>query len=192
MPITHLDESSALIVVDLQVGIISRFTGPAVSSAIDNSLTLVAAFRRRSLPVVLVNVVGAPAGRTDRGSGAALTAPAGWSDFIPQLTPAPGDILISKGARSAFTNTPLTAEFDALGVTQVVIVGVATSGGVESTARHAHEYGLNVTLPTDAMADRSTDAHDHSLAMSFPGIAQTGSTSDVLALLDARAISDRA
>jgi nicotinamidase-related amidase len=63
---------------------------------------------------------------------------------------------------------------------------VSTSVGVESTARQAYELGYNVTLAVDAMTDRSADAHAHSLAVSFPRIAETGSTQDVLALLERR------
>jgi nicotinamidase-related amidase len=58
---------------------------------------------------------------------------------------------------------------------------------VESTARQAYELGYNVTLAVDAMTDRSADAHAHSLAFSFPRIAETGSTQDVLDLLGRRA-----
>ncbi len=63
-------------------------------------------------------------------------------------------------------------------------MGVATSAGVESTARHAYENGFNVTLPIDAMTDMSLDEHNHSLTRVFPKIGETGSTQDVIALLE--------
>jgi nicotinamidase-related amidase len=70
-----------------------------------------------------------------------------------------------------------------LGVTQVVIAGVATSIGVESTARQAHEFGFNVTLAVDAMTDRSADAHENSITRIFPRLGETGTTAEILALL---------
>jgi nicotinamidase-related amidase len=83
----------------------------------------------------------------------------------------------------AFTNTDLEARLKGLGVTQVVLAGVATSIGVESTARHAYELGFNVTLAIDAMTDLSLEAHDNSVARIFPRLGETGSTQEIVDLL---------
>jgi len=69
------------------------------------------------------------------------------------------------------------------GVTQIVLAGVATSIGVESTARQAQELGFNVTLAIDAMTDRSLEAHDNSVLRIFPRLGETGTTSDIIELL---------
>jgi nicotinamidase-related amidase len=69
-------------------------------------------------------------------------------------------------------------------VTQVVLAGVATSIGVESTARHAYELGFNVSLVIDAMADLNPDAHANSIARIFPRLGETGTTEELVALLD--------
>jgi nicotinamidase-related amidase len=71
-----------------------------------------------------------------------------------------------------------------LDVTQVVIAGVATSAGVESTARQAHELGFNVTLAVDAMTDMNSDAHINSVTQIFPRLGETGTTRDVIDLLE--------
>jgi nicotinamidase-related amidase len=71
-----------------------------------------------------------------------------------------------------------------MGVTQVVVAGVATSIGVESTARQAHELGFNVTLATDAMTDLNADAHANSVTRIFPRLGETGTTTEILDLLD--------
>jgi nicotinamidase-related amidase len=73
-----------------------------------------------------------------------------------------------------------------MGVTQVVITGVATGTGVESTARQAYEQGFNVTLATDAMTDVRPEAHEYTLKHVFPRLGETGSTEDVLDLLAKR------
>jgi isochorismate hydrolase len=61
--------------------------------------------------------------------------------------------------------------------------GVATSSGVESTARQAYENGFHVTLAIDAMTDRSMDAHNYSLSKIFPRLGETGKTQEILDLL---------
>lgn len=80
-------------------------------------------------------------------------------------------------------NTDLARYLHELGVTQVVITGVDTSVGVESTARQAHEHGFHVTLATDAVTDVNAAAHDNSIQHVFPRLGETGTTDDVLALL---------
>ena len=63
--------------------------------------------------------------------------------------------------------------------------GVATTAGVESTARHAHELGFNVVLAVDAMTDMNADAHHNSITRIFPRIGETGTTQQIIDLLNA-------
>jgi nicotinamidase-related amidase len=93
---------------------------------------------------------------------------------------------VTKRAWGAFTGTGLDAHLKGLGVTEVVIVGIATSAGVESTARQAHELGYNVALAIDAMTDRSAEAHANSLTRIFPRLGETETTQEIIALLDKR------
>ena len=65
-----------------------------------------------------------------------------------------------------------------------MIAGVATSFGVESTARHAHEFGFNVSLAIDAMTDMNPDAHTNSITRIFPRLGETGTTQEIIDLLD--------
>jgi len=76
-----------------------------------------------------------------------------------------------------------------VGVTHVVLCGIATSAGVESTARFSHELGFNVTFALDAMTDMSAEAHENSAVRVFPRIGETGSTAAVLAELERRAMA---
>ena len=180
MPITVIDPRAALIVIDLQQGHMEIPLAHPVEDVIERTTALTKAFRGRGLPVVLVSVAGAPPGRTDTGSGAQHPVPPGWADLIPELDRQPGDIVLVKHARSAFTGTGLAGLLRERGVTQVVITGISTGGGVESTARDAHEQGFNVTLPVDAMTDPSLPRHEYAVTRVFPRIAETGSTTDVL------------
>jgi nicotinamidase-related amidase len=93
---------------------------------------------------------------------------------------------VTKWTWGAFASTDLEYRLKVLGVTQVVIVGVATGTGVESTARQAYEQGFNVTLAVDAMTDMRLEAHDHSIAHVFPRLGETGTTREIIDLLGNR------
>ena len=84
----------------------------------------------------------------------------------------------------AFATTDLEHQLRARGVTQVVITGVVTSGGVEATARQAYEQGFNVTIAIDAVTDTREEAHQYSLKSVFPRLAETGSSKDILFMLE--------
>lgn len=185
MPVTTLDPKIALIVVDLQKGIVgSPFLHP-VADVIECTRALLAAFRELDLPVVLVNVAGGAPGRTEQPRRLA-TLPEGFADLIEELDRRPSDIAVTKLTWGAFASTDLEAQLKAHGVTQVVITGVATGTGVESTARQAYEAGFNVTLATDAMTDVRPEAHAYSLAHVFPRLGETGTTQEIITLLHAR------
>ncbi|MES2169956.1 MAG: isochorismatase family cysteine hydrolase [Actinomycetota bacterium] len=186
MPITELDHTAALVVIDLQKGVVGIEAAHPVPEIVARSRQLLDSFRAHHLPVVLVNVSGAPGGRTDAGRATTAGYPDGWDELIDDLDQHPSDHLVTKYSRGAFTNTGLHEKLAALGVTQVFVIGIATGSGVEATARQAHEYGYNVALVTDAMTDRSIDVHEHSVRAVFPRIAETGTTADVLELLAAR------
>jgi nicotinamidase-related amidase len=183
MPLTTLDPKTALIVIDLQKGIMSVPTVHPKSEVVKNAAALAEAFRRHALPVVLVNVTGGAPGRVEQGIPGG-TRPADWAELVPELRQQPTDHVVTKRTWGAFTNTDLGAHLERLGVTQVVLAGISTSAGVESTARHAHERGLNVTLAVDAMTDRSADAHTNSVTRIFTRLGETGTTEQVLTLLD--------
>jgi nicotinamidase-related amidase len=184
MTISRLDAQSALLVVDLQKGIVGMPTVHPIDGVIRNSVALLEAFRRHKLPVVLINVDGSPPGRAEQ-SFSVREMPAGWTDLIPELKQQPSDHLVTKRTRGAFTHTDLEKYLRDNGVTQVVITGVATGAGVESTARHAHELGFNVALALDAMTDRDADVHHNSVTRIFPKMGETGTTQEILDLLHA-------
>ena len=185
MALTTLDPITALIVVDLQRGIVGLPSVHSMSDVVERSCTLAAAFRRHRLPVVLVNVAGGAPGRTERPRADGPFAD-GWTDLIPELDRQPSDIAVTKRTWGAFASTDLENQLRARGVTQVVVAGVATGTGVESTARQAYEAGFNVTLATDAMTDSRPEAHDYSIANVFPRLGESGSTQVIIELLATR------
>ncbi len=184
MPLTTLDSRAALIVIDLQKGIAVMPTAHAAGEIIARAADLARAFRRRGLPVVLVNVTAPAPGRTDLGPRK-FNFPPDWIELVPELDQQPEDILIGKQRVGAFIGTSLDAILRERGVTQVFIAGIATSAGVESTARSAFDYGYNVVLVVDAMTDRDVDTHRYCVEKVFPRFAETDTTENVLKLLTA-------
>ena len=185
MPLSVLDPNTALIVVDLQKGIVGLPAIHPMADIIGHARALADAFRARGLPVVLVKVAGRAPGRTEQPPGRAGPRPDGWTDLIAEIDQQPGDIVVTKRTWGAFANTDLEARLKALGVTQVVVAGVATATGVESTARQAYEQGFNVTLAVDAMTDMRPEAHDHSIRNVFPRLGETGTSQEIIDRLPA-------
>ncbi|MCW2722189.1 isochorismatase family protein [Pseudonocardia sp.] len=185
MSLTTLDPVPALVVIDLQKGMLGVPTVDPLPEIVDRAAGLAAAFRRRDLPVVLVTVAGGAPGRTDAGSRSGPTPPPDWADLVDELDARPGDHRVVKRTWGAFHGTDLDAHLRDKGVTQVVLAGVATSSGVESTARAAYEHGYHVVLATDAMTDRNAEAHRGSIERVLPRLGETTTSADVLAMLDA-------
>jgi nicotinamidase-related amidase len=185
MSISTLDPKAALIVIDLQKGIVSLPVAHPVDEVIERACALADAFRRQGLPVVLVNVDAGAPGRTEQAPNR-TAFPAGWTELIPELNRQASDHTVTKRTWGAFTNTDLEHYLKQHGVTQVVIAGVATSAGVESTARHAHELGFNVALAVDAMTDTRPDAHLHSISRVFPRLGETGTAQEIIDLIAER------
>lgn len=182
MALTTLDARTALIVIDLQKGIVALPAAHPTDSVIARAVELLDAFRRHGLPVVLVNVTGAAPGRTEQAPRA--RPPADWAELVAPLKQQPDDHLVTKQTWGAFTHTGLDTHLKQLGVTQIVLAGVSTSIGVESTARFASELGYNLTFALDAMTDLNADAHVNSVTRIFPRLGESGQASEIIAMLD--------
>jgi nicotinamidase-related amidase len=185
MAITTLDPITALVVIDLQIGLLGFPAARPISEIIASSAALARAFRGRGLPVALVTAHGRAPGRVELVRPMAPNPPPNWAQLVPELEPQPSDILIAKYTWGAFHATPLDLQLRRRGVTQIVLTGVATSMGVESTARAAYEHGYNVALAIDAMTDATEDNHRHSVERVFPRLGETATTAEILARLAA-------
>jgi len=183
MALTTLDPYTALIVIDLQKGLIGSPVSHPIGKVVERARALADSFRARGQPVVLVNVAGGAPGRTEQARHYASPLPEGFTDFVPELDQQPDDIVVTKRTWGAFASTDLEAQLKARGVTQVVIAGVATGTGVEATARQAYEQGFNVTLALDAMTDTRPGAHDYSIRNVFPRLGETGTSQEIIDLM---------
>ncbi|KQO97472.1 cysteine hydrolase family protein [Leifsonia sp. Leaf264] len=177
-----IDAVAALLVVDLQTLTLANARVVPAADLLQRTNELAEAFRARGLPVVIGTSTGTPAGRNAYGAGGrqwpaeALAAP-------PELSLADDDVRVSRSALSLFAGTDLETMLRANHVTQVVLVGLATSFGVESTARAAYDLGFNVVVVVDAVSDMRAETHENALANVFPVIGAVATTGEVLEAL---------
>lgn len=179
MPFTELDKTPALVLIDLQKGIVGRPAAHPVGEIVQRSAELARAFRKHGWPVVLVNVAGRPAGRTDAGFGN-FAPPPDWTELVPELGAKPEDVRVTKQSFGAFIGTKLDSLLRERGVTQIFLAGVATSIGVESTARSAFDHGYNIVFVSDAMTDMDGENHRHAVEKMFPRMGEVTTTQEVL------------
>jgi nicotinamidase-related amidase len=191
MAVTTLDPDTALVVIDLQNGIVGNpgLAPYPAAEVVERAARLADAFRERSLPVVLVRVTAAAdgadgtPGRIDGPARAPRVWPEGWDVLVDELAGRPEDIVVTKRNWGAFYGTDLDLQLRRRGITQIVLAGIATSIGVESSARAAHEHGYHVTLATDAMSDLEAETHRNSVERIFPRLGETGTTDEILEVL---------
>ena len=181
-------KATALVVIDLQRGIVSRDVAPhSARDVVARSARLAEALRRAGGRVVLVRVAYAP----DEGDrlkvpvDAAMPGgpmPPDWADLVPDVG-RDADLVITKLQWGAFYGTELELQLRRRGVTTLVMCGISTNFGVESTARDGWERGFRVVFVEDAMAGMSSEAHAFAVSTIFPRIGRVRSAADVLAAL---------
>lgn len=183
-------KSTALVLIDLQQGIVSRTTSPhAAADVIARGSKLAERFRSLGATVVLVHVSFSSDGKdrppqlVDAPMPAPKDMPANWAELVPELRIQPGDIKILKHQWGAFYGTELDLQLRRRGVQTIVIGGISTNFGVESTARDAWERNYAVIFVEDAMASMAADAHQFAITNIFPRLGRVRSTGQVLAAM---------
>lgn len=179
-------KTTALVLIDLQNGIASGERAPySAEDTIARGKALAEQFRAAGAPVVLVHVgwdktyADAMKGVSDAGLNLpAGGMPDGWFDFVEGLQQ-PGDILIHKRNWGAFYGTDLDLHLRRRGVTTIVLAGIATNFGVESTARDAWERNYNVVIVEDACSTFSAEMHDFAIRSIFPRISRVVALQDI-------------
>jgi nicotinamidase-related amidase len=191
MSLTRLDPRTALVLIDLQQGIGSLVGPEVLAGPLAAAAELAAAFRARSLPVVLVRVNfspdGADAPRNRTGvSRPAVRPPADWTAPLPELQQQPTDLVVIKHKPGAFHGTDLDLQLRSRGITGIVLGGFATSLGVESTGRAGYDHGYNMTFAIDALADLNPRAHEHSVNMTLPLFGEVDTAAAIISALDVK------
>lgn len=181
--------STALVLIDLQKGIVARDTAPhAAADVVANAVRLAERFRGVGAPVILVRVSYA-ADLSDALAPPVDTPPpastrsADWDQVVPELGPREGDLVVTKRNWGAFYGTDLELQLRRRGVRTIVLGGIATNFGVESTARDAYERAYAQVIVEDATSALSAQAHAFAFTTIFPRFARIRSTEQVLAAL---------
>ena len=181
-------KKTALVVIDLMKGIVSIPGSPhPTTGVVTNAIKLVTAFRNQKMPVFLVRVEITPETmlrmKSDEQFSRPENVPADWSDFVPGLAPGPSDVVITKRQWGAFYGTDLELRLRRGGIDTIVLCGVSTDMGVESTARFAYEYGFSQVFAEDAMTSRSPGQHSRSIDFIFKRMGRVRNTDEILMAL---------
>lgn len=179
--------STALVLIDLQKGILGNNALAPISGEqlLERGQALAERFRAAGALVVLVNVAFSPDGgdvlRPPVDEPFVLPKgglPAGFSEF-PAGLQQPGDILITKRQWSAFYGTELDLQLRRRGVRSIVLGGVATQVGVESTARQAWEHGYELVILKDVTTSSSAEGHAMSMKLIMPRLGRLAGSADL-------------
>jgi nicotinamidase-related amidase len=153
-----------------------------MAAVVANAARLITAFRDVGHLVVLTkaDLNHPPAGRTAVAGRSRPTVPDGALALVPEIGTASSDVVLERRGWSAFARTTLDDLLRDREITQIVLVGLATNYGIESTARQAYDLGYNVVIVSDAVNNPQAEGHEHSMTRVFPSLAQISTTADVL------------
>ena len=180
--------TTALVVIDLQRGIVAMSTQPRPSSeVVQRTATLADVFRAKGSTVIWVHV-DLPSFRRLAVDQHMMDPngpppPPESVELVPEAGKKPDELLITKRFWGAFEGTPLEAELHKRGIETVVVAGIATNFGVESTARSAAGLGFNVVVVEDATASRSAEGHRFAIDHIFPLLGRVRKAAEVEAAL---------
>ncbi|MCX8255537.1 Isochorismatase family protein YecD [Beijerinckiaceae bacterium RH AL1] len=185
-PVTLDPKRTALVLIDLQNGIVGMPTQPrSGADTLAAGKALAERFRAAGAPVVLVNVAFAPdfadAPPSNVDEPMRLSAgglPEGWSELAPGLAQA-SDIRVTKRNWGAFHGTELDTVLRRRGVTTIVLGGIATNMGVEGTAREAWAHGYDLVVVEDATSGVSTELHEMAFRHILPRLGRVRSSAAV-------------
>lgn len=182
-------EKTALVVIDLQNGIVSRPCTPhTTTQVVNNASKLVDVFTQNGAFVVLVRVSSVDGKDmlhpiTDLKSGP-MQPPEGWDRLVPELQNHKDVYCIIKRQWGAFFGTDLELQLRRRGIDTIVLCGISTEAGVDTTAREAFQRGFNQIFVEDAMTSMAKDAHDFVCKNIFPRMGQIRSTEEVVSLFE--------
>ncbi|GGK93513.1 cysteine hydrolase family protein [Nocardia jinanensis] len=182
MPITELAATTALVVVDVQSGTLPNARSVPGDQLLDRVSALLTGFRKAGHTVVHLVTTGTPDGRTQHAETGQS-----WSEdqirIPPEAAPSGNESVLRRRAWSGFSGTDLEQRLRAAGITTVVVAGLATTFGVESTARSAYDLGFDVVVAADAVSDPDPTGHERSLTRVFPVLGQVVTADEILNLI---------
>jgi nicotinamidase-related amidase len=177
-------EKTALVVIDLQNGIVNRETAPHTGvEVIQNASRLATAFTEKGAFVVLVRVSSVDGKDMLKPSLDLKNNPVqyaeGWDIYVPELASIKNTHNITKRQWGAFYGTDLDLQLRRRGIDTIVLCGISTGIGVDTTAREAFQHGYNQIFVEDAMTAISKEEHDYVCNYIFPRIGKIRTSEEV-------------
>jgi len=178
-------ERTALVVIDLQMGIVNRELTPfTTEEVIQKASRLINAFTEKGAFVVLVKVSSLD-GKDMLKPNLDLKIrstqrPQGWDSFVPELINIKNAHVITKRQWGAFYGTDLDLQLRRRGIDTIVLCGVSTSIGVDTTAREAFQHGYNQFFAQDAMTASIKEEHEYVCKYIFPKIGKLRTTEEIV------------
>ena len=182
-----IPEKTAFISIDLQKGITSREMLPNKSKdVIKNAAKIVETARANGIFVVLVNV--SPFDGKDslnpivdnKPSWGNMTHSDDWSEIVPEMNQQKNDLKITKRQWGAFHGTELDLQLRRRGIDTIILCGISTNIGVETTSREAYQHGYNQIIAIDACSAMTEEEHVHTEKYIFSRIARIRKTEDIV------------
>ena len=173
-------KNTALVLIDLQKGVLAMPVAPHAAAAVyERSMLLAQRFRSAGALVVHVRVsfssdlADTLRPPVDQPTNYA-SLPPGWDQFPD--SPPPSDLIITKRQWGAFHGTELDLQLRRRAIGCIVLGGIATNIGVESTARSAAEHGYELVVPEDLCSGISAEVHAFSFKHILPRLARITSS----------------
>ncbi|WP_438392671.1 isochorismatase family protein [Caballeronia sp. DA-9] len=182
-------EHTALVAIDLQQGILARQLGPhSAADVLANSVRLANTVRAKGGLVVwvrvdLAGILSLPADASTAPPKGSPPPPASASELSPELGRQGADVVVTKRQWGAFYGTDLEQHLRRNGIRSIIMSGIATNFGVESTARGAFDRAYELVFAEDAMTSLSAEAHAFVIANIFPRMGRVRSTAEVVKAL---------
>lgn len=190
---TQIHSHTALLVMDMQVGIVKRFA--QTGDLLTLTSTTINAARAASIPVIYVVVAFRPgypeisprnkSFSVIKQQQSSSSAPMMIPEIHPAIAPLPTDIVVTKRRVSAFRGSDLEVVLRAQGISHLVLCGIATSGVVLSTLREAADKDYQLTVLADCCVDGDEEVHRVLLSKVFPRQAEVIQASEWIAKLKA-------
>ncbi len=181
-------EKVALVLIDLQNGIAGRELSPHTSEEVlQNASKLVKAFSDKGAFIVLVRVSTIDGKdmvkpKTDlKATG--MKYPEGWDNLVPEIADTKNAHIVTKRQWGAFYGTDLDLQLRRRGIDTIILGGISTNIGVDTTAREAYQNGYNQIFVEDAMTAVTKEEHDYVCKYIFPRIGKLRSTKEIVSSL---------
>lgn len=183
--------TTALVLVDFQNFTKVMKTVPLNGEqCLANGVRLADACRAKNIPVVLIRV-GHDANKTPHPnlpvdySFSGFEYPPNPMEICAELGPKPGDIIVDKYNWGAFYQTNLDAQLRRRGIKTLIMGGLVTHIGVDTTMRHAQERNYAQILASDAVSAFELSQHEHVIQHVAPRLSKVRTTDQILAALQA-------